>query len=134
MHAAAWKRLFDEFLKKRSDDTGQPFVPCDIDTDCRRYVDGKPRSLMPPGEWPFCDASLRRWGGSGWHPLSGNLPRSGDLDSGLAWYLSQTEHMTVQQFHQMVNQESGLLGISDDECGRDFHGDQPGRCSRHAYG
>ena len=39
--------------------------------------------------------------------------RSGDLDPGLAWYLSQTEHMTVQQFHQMVNQESGLLGISE---------------------
>jgi len=39
--------------------------------------------------------------------------RSGDLDPGLAWYLSQTEHMTVQQFHQMVNHESGLLGISE---------------------
>jgi len=39
--------------------------------------------------------------------------RSGDLDPGLAWYLSQTEHMTVQQFHRMVNHESGLLGISE---------------------
>jgi beta-phosphoglucomutase-like phosphatase (HAD superfamily) len=43
VHAAAWKRLFDEFLKKRSDDTGEPFVPFDIDIDYRRYVDGKPR-------------------------------------------------------------------------------------------
>jgi len=39
--------------------------------------------------------------------------RSGDLDPGLVWYLSQTEHMTAQQFHHMVNHESGLLGISE---------------------
>lgn len=47
---------------------------------------------------------------------AGGVPmgtRSGDLDPGLVWYLSQTEHMTAQQFHQMVNQESGLLGISE---------------------
>ena len=39
--------------------------------------------------------------------------RSGDLDPGLAWYFAQTEHMTAQQFHKMVNHESGLLGISE---------------------
>jgi acetate kinase len=39
--------------------------------------------------------------------------RSGDLDPGLVWYLAQTERMTAQQFHQMVNQESGLLGVSE---------------------
>ena len=38
--------------------------------------------------------------------------RSGDLDPGLGWYLAQTESMTVEQFHHMVNYESGLLGIS----------------------
>ena len=43
VHAAAWKRLFDEFLKKRSGDLGEPFVPFDINTDYRRHVDGKPR-------------------------------------------------------------------------------------------
>ena len=43
VHAVAWKRLFDEFLTKRSGDTGEPFVPFDIDADYRRYVDGKPR-------------------------------------------------------------------------------------------
>jgi HAD superfamily hydrolase (TIGR01509 family) len=43
VHAAAWKRLFDEFLKQRSEQTGEPFVPFDIDADYRRYVDGKPR-------------------------------------------------------------------------------------------
>jgi len=39
--------------------------------------------------------------------------RSGDLDPGLVWYLAQTENMTAQQFHQMVNHESGLLGVSE---------------------
>lgn len=39
--------------------------------------------------------------------------RSGDLDPGLVWFLAQTEQMTAQQFHQMVNRESGLLGISE---------------------
>ena len=39
--------------------------------------------------------------------------RSGDLDPGLAWYLARTENMSVEQFHRMVNYESGLLGVSE---------------------
>ena len=39
--------------------------------------------------------------------------RSGDLDPGLVWYFAQTEHMNAQQFHKMINHESGLLGISE---------------------
>ncbi len=39
--------------------------------------------------------------------------RSGDLDPGLIWYLARTEHMTAEQFHHMVNHESGLLGVSE---------------------
>jgi acetate kinase len=39
--------------------------------------------------------------------------RSGDLDPGLGWYLAQTEQMSAQQFRQMVNRESGLLGVSE---------------------
>ena len=39
--------------------------------------------------------------------------RSGDLDPGLVWYLAQTEQMTAEQFHHMVNHESGLLGVSE---------------------
>ena len=42
-HAAAWKRLFDQFLKRRTAETGEPFVPFDVEADYRRYVDGKPR-------------------------------------------------------------------------------------------
>ncbi len=39
--------------------------------------------------------------------------RSGDLDPGLAWYLAQTEQMSPKQFNEMVNQRSGLLGMSE---------------------
>jgi len=43
VHAAAWKKLFDGFLKQRAATTGEAFIPFDIDADYRRYVDGKPR-------------------------------------------------------------------------------------------
>ena len=39
--------------------------------------------------------------------------RSGDLDPGLVWYLSRTEKMSAKQFNEMVNFQSGLLGISE---------------------
>ena len=48
-------------------------------------------------------------------PTSG-LPmsrRSGDLDPGLVAYLARTEGMSADQFHKMVNTESGLLGVSE---------------------
>lgn len=43
IHAAAWKRMFDAYLEERSRRSGEPFRPFEIDTDYRRYVDGKPR-------------------------------------------------------------------------------------------
>ncbi len=39
--------------------------------------------------------------------------RSGDLDPGLVLYLAQTEAMTPERFHHMVNHQSGLLGVSE---------------------
>jgi len=39
--------------------------------------------------------------------------RSGDLDPGLAPYLARTEQMTTKQFYEMVNHNSGLLGVSE---------------------
>ena len=41
VHAAAWKTLFDEVLRRRAG--GDAFVPFDASDDYRRYVDGKPR-------------------------------------------------------------------------------------------
>ncbi|MDO8210370.1 HAD family phosphatase [Conexibacter sp. CPCC 206217] len=42
VHAAAWKTMFDEFLRERSEREGAPFVPFE-QADYDRWVDGKPR-------------------------------------------------------------------------------------------
>jgi acetate kinase len=39
--------------------------------------------------------------------------RSGDLDPGLLWYLARTEGLDARQFNEMVNFQSGLLGVSE---------------------
>jgi acetate kinase len=39
--------------------------------------------------------------------------RTGDVDPGLVSYLARSEQMTTAQFDQMINHESGLLGISE---------------------
>jgi beta-phosphoglucomutase family hydrolase len=42
LHSAAWKEMFDDYLRERSEETGEPFeefTPSDYD----RYVDGRPR-------------------------------------------------------------------------------------------
>jgi beta-phosphoglucomutase family hydrolase len=43
VHAAAWKEMFDGFLRDRSARSGGPFVPFDQVTDYDEYVDGRPR-------------------------------------------------------------------------------------------
>jgi len=44
LHAAAWKQMFDDFLHKWAERTGEPFVPFDPVHDYDKYVDGLPRS------------------------------------------------------------------------------------------
>ncbi|HJX51187.1 MAG TPA: acetate/propionate family kinase [Polyangia bacterium] len=39
--------------------------------------------------------------------------RSGDLDPGLVWYLARSDKMGAKQFNEMVNFQSGLLGVSE---------------------
>ncbi len=39
--------------------------------------------------------------------------RSGDLDPGLFWYLFRTEGLDAKRFNEMVNFQSGLLGVSE---------------------
>jgi beta-phosphoglucomutase family hydrolase len=43
LHADAWTEMFNEFLRERATQTGQPFVPFDRVKDYEQYVDGKPR-------------------------------------------------------------------------------------------
>jgi beta-phosphoglucomutase family hydrolase len=43
VHAAAWKEMFDGYLRERASRTGEEFVPFDPVADYTSYVDGKPR-------------------------------------------------------------------------------------------
>ena len=43
VHAAAWKQMFDEYLRARAEKSGEKFVPFDEVRDYDEYVDGKPR-------------------------------------------------------------------------------------------
>ena len=43
VHAAAWKQMFDDYLRRRADQRGEEFVPFDPVDDYNKYVDGKPR-------------------------------------------------------------------------------------------
>lgn len=44
LHAAAWKKMFDEFLQSRASILEEEFVPFDSDRDYALYVDGKIRA------------------------------------------------------------------------------------------
>ncbi len=43
VHNRAWKQTFDEFLRRRADATGEPFVEFDPGADYNAHVDGKKR-------------------------------------------------------------------------------------------
>jgi beta-phosphoglucomutase family hydrolase len=44
VHAAAWKEMFDGYLRERARRGGEQFVPFDPVADYDEYVDGKPRA------------------------------------------------------------------------------------------
>jgi len=44
VHNAAWKEMFDTYLKARAEKNGDEFVPFDSKRDYQDYVDGKPRA------------------------------------------------------------------------------------------
>jgi beta-phosphoglucomutase family hydrolase len=50
VHAAAWKEMFDAFLRDRSRQRGEPFMPFEIATDYALHVDGR---LRPDGVRTF---------------------------------------------------------------------------------
>ncbi|CAN5428539.1 acetate/propionate family kinase [soil metagenome] len=50
----------------------------------------------------------------GFTPTSGLVmgTRTGDLDPGVAWFLIQSEKLNPEQFSNLINHQSGLLGVS----------------------
>ncbi len=70
---------------------------------------GNGASLAAVHEGKSVDTSM------GFTPAAG-VPmstRSGDLDPGLGGYLARTERIDAEQFNEIVNFQSGLLGISE---------------------
>jgi acetate kinase len=51
----------------------------------------------------------------GFTPAGGMImgTRPGDLDPGVAWFMMKSENLTPKQFNNLINHESGLLGISE---------------------
>jgi HAD superfamily hydrolase (TIGR01509 family) len=43
IHAAAWKQLFDDYLRSRHERLREPFQEFDLESDYRAFVDGRPR-------------------------------------------------------------------------------------------
>ena len=43
LHAASWKRMFDDYLRGRASARGEPFRPFEMPGDYARFVDGRPR-------------------------------------------------------------------------------------------
>lgn len=43
VHAHAWKKMFDDYLLKRGKTEGKVYLPLEIETDYRKYIDGIPR-------------------------------------------------------------------------------------------
>ena len=43
LHAASWKRMFDDYLRSRASVRREPFRPFEMPGDYARFVDGRPR-------------------------------------------------------------------------------------------
>lgn len=58
VHFRAWKQMFDEYLRRRADETGESFRPFEA-VDYERYVDGRPRLDGTRGFLESRDIDLR---------------------------------------------------------------------------
>ena len=70
---------------------------------------GNGASLAAVFEGKSIDTSM------GFTPAGGLMmgSRPGDLDPGVAWYMMRSEKMTPKQFNNLINHESGLIGVSE---------------------
>jgi acetate kinase len=70
---------------------------------------GSGASLAAVHEGKSIDTSM------GFTPAGGLMmgTRPGDLDPGVAWYMMHLENLTPKQFNNLINHDSGLLGISE---------------------
>ncbi|MDN5920038.1 MAG: beta-phosphoglucomutase family hydrolase [Pseudonocardia sp.] len=84
VHAAAWKQMFDEFLRRRD---GEGFRPFDVAADYGPYVDGKPRL---EGTRSFLSSR-------GIDLPEGGTDDTSDTDTDTLWGLSTRKNALVQE-------------------------------------
>jgi acetate kinase len=70
---------------------------------------GSGASLAAVKEGKSMDTSM------GFTPAGGVMmgSRPGDLDPGAAWFMIQKEKLSAEQFNDLINHRSGLLGVSE---------------------
>jgi len=70
---------------------------------------GSGASMVAVKEGKSIDTSM------GFTPTGGFMmgSRPGDLDPGVVWYMMQTEKMTPEMFSDLINHQSGLLGVAE---------------------
>lgn len=99
VHAAAWKAVFDEFLRDRAAQESTLFNPFDADRDYRRHVDGKDR-------YDGVAAFLRSraitlpWGGPGDPPEAETVCGVGNRKNGA--FLRRLEQDGVEAFPSTI--------------------------------
>ena len=59
VHAAAWKQMFDDYLRARAERDGTPFRPFDVKDDYGPYVDGRPGWTAPAASSSRAASSCR---------------------------------------------------------------------------
>lgn len=97
-HGISYSYLMEELKKKSAKEAKGKIILAHL---------GNGASIAAVKDGKCIDTSM------GFTPAAGIVmsTRSGDLDPGIAWYLMQ-KGITEKQFNDLINHQSGLLGIS----------------------
>jgi beta-phosphoglucomutase family hydrolase len=101
VHAAAWKRMFDEYLKDKAQREGGEFVPFDAHDDYDEYVDGLPR---PDGVRSFLKSR-------GIHPDDRLVQELGDRKNALVLQIIHADGVDVYEGSVRYVEAAGAAGL-----------------------
>ena len=110
VHAVCWKKLFDAFLKKRAADMNDTFLPFDIESDYKLYVDGKLRYEGVQSFLASRDIQLPH-GNSGETPNYNSVCGLGNMKDELVHKVLESEGVEVYQGSVDLVHEMRKTGI-----------------------
>jgi beta-phosphoglucomutase family hydrolase len=102
VHAAAWKQMFDEYLKDKAQREGGEFVPFDAHEDYDEFVDGLPR---PDGVRSFLRSR-------GIHPDEQLVQQLGDRKNALVLEIIETQGVQVYDGSVRYVEAAKAAGLS----------------------